>query len=147
MLPTQDKGGYRKFHYKSGEYYHIGHDYNCDIGDECKSIDDGIVIFAGLVNGFGSNGAKGGVVIVQYDGYIALFGHVHSLVKKGQLVKKDEVICKVHEYYSGTNDWTHLHFVIRLGSGIPETKWGYVTFEDLKYYVEPIKFIEMMEHV
>ena len=146
MLPVQDKGGYRKFHYKRSDgLYHIGHDLNCDAGDEVKLLDEGIVLYCGLAEGFGSNGAKGGVVIIQHAGYVSLYGHVHGTIRKGQIVKKDETIGKVHEYLSGTNDWTHLHWVNRLGTGIPKTKWGYVEFKDLKYYVEPIKFNEMIK--
>jgi murein DD-endopeptidase MepM/ murein hydrolase activator NlpD len=96
-----------------------------------------------LAYGFGSNGAKGGVVMIQHNEtfpFVTLSGHLNFTVKKGQVVEKGEVIGKIHEYKHGNDSLEHLHFCIWMGQGITAKRWGYV--EKMENYVNPKEFIK-----
>jgi hypothetical protein len=151
MLPVINRKLFptRKFHYKRKDgLYHIGTDISCYIGDKCEVRDEGIAVFNGIIEGFGSDGAKGGVVIIQHPGYVALYGHVTGTVEKGHLVKKGDVIGKVHEYCVNEMDLTHLHLVVRWGNGWPlGEKMGYAGFKELKKYTDPEKFFTFLEEI
>jgi murein DD-endopeptidase MepM/ murein hydrolase activator NlpD len=145
MQPCNDLGGYRGYSYRrSDNKIHTGHDYNCDLGEEVKAIADGEVLHADLAYGFGSDGAKGGVVIIQHKEknipFVTISGHLNFTVKKGQKVKAGEVIGKIHEYKVGNDNLEHLHFCVWLGKGIPNARWGYV--DKMEDYINPKAFIK-----
>jgi murein DD-endopeptidase MepM/ murein hydrolase activator NlpD len=138
MQPCKDKGGYRQFRYKKKNgLIHAGTDLNCDIGEICRVMDEGIVLFSGLAKRFGSNGTDGHVIIVQHSGYVSLYGHVKGIIKEKQFVKNGQILGHVEAYYSGKNDWTHVHWLTMFGSGIPKTKWGYVKESEIYLFCDP----------
>lgn len=133
--------------------YHCGHDYSCDAGDNDKSIADGKVVFSDEVNGFGSYGSNGGVIIIQHkvnnESFLALHGHIHRFKGVGDFVKEGDVIGEIIEYrnrFWNTNKkkyedskTDHLHFCIIVDSVIPSFPWGYR--ENLIGFFNPIEFI------
>jgi len=138
-----DKGRFRKF----GRYYkdagwHVGHDFDCPIGTEVFAVDDGIIIFSGQVNGFGSMNphSPGGVIIIQHENYCTLYGHIKRDLKKDSKVKKGDKIGEVAEFRNQNFLLPHLHFGKYEGEGLPKTKWGYVKKEDdVKKWLDPLK--------
>ena len=98
----------------SGKRKHAGTDFYCDEGTIIRAIESGIVI--------DSSDFYLGTEEVQIAGknYIARYGEVKSLVKKGQTVEKGQIIATVKkckglktamlhlELYADTNDLTPL---------------------------------------
>ena len=88
---------------------HAGTDYGAPIGTPVRVIGDGVVTFAGVMNGYGN------VVTVRHrqGGHSTLYAHLsHIQVRKGQSVSQGETIGQV-----GMTGWAtgpHLHFEFRL---------------------------------
>jgi murein DD-endopeptidase MepM/ murein hydrolase activator NlpD len=147
-----DHGRYRKFgkviEYNGKKKQHCGYDYDCPFGTPVLAITDGRVIHSSMDNGgFGgyNPSRSGGVTIIQHitnDGEVisAIYGHIVTHLKVGDIVLKDQFLGTVDHYYSGREDIPHLHFCIWAKGGMPPYPWGYVY--DLQHYVDPIKFID-----
>jgi len=87
--------------------FHTGIDIAAPPGKKFVSAEDGKVIFIGRKGGYGLT-----IIIQHSKGYKTLYGHcLIALVKKGQYVKKGQVIGRVGE--SGLSTGPHLHFEIR----------------------------------
>lgn len=143
MLPVnQDRGRFRKFGKLYKEGYHVGKDFDCDIGTPVVAYADGEIIFTGEVNGFGSMNphSSGGVIIIQHDGYCTLYGHITREKRVvGTMVKEGERIGTVAKFYNTGFLLPHLHFGKYQGVGMPKTKWGYVkTPEELDKWDNPL---------
>ena len=150
--PCKDRGGYRNFNffYKTNNivYYHLGHDFNCDLGDDVISIKDGKIIFSGQVNGFGGTNKKGGVVIVNHYNFVALYGHmeINKNYNVNDIIKEGDILGKISDYYTidkNTNkeiNVPHLHLGIWLGNDLPPFKWGYDI--DRKRWVDPVIYLK-----
>jgi murein DD-endopeptidase MepM/ murein hydrolase activator NlpD len=87
---------------------HTGIDIDAPYGTPIKAVQDGYVIFAGWLGGYGNT------VIIQHDEkYSTLYGHMRSYnVSEEQFVKQGFVIGSV-----GSTGWAtgpHLHFEIRI---------------------------------
>ncbi len=88
---------------------HAGTDYGAPIGTPVRVIGDGVVTFAGVMNGYGN------VVTVRHrqGGHSTLYAHLSRIqVRKGQSVSQGESIGQV-----GMTGWAtgpHLHFEFRL---------------------------------
>jgi murein DD-endopeptidase MepM/ murein hydrolase activator NlpD len=139
-----DLGKYRKFGFKLGNNFHCGHDYNCPLWTEVKSIQDGVVCFVGQKSGFGGwkPSKKGGVVCIKHGNIIAIYGHVKydRSLRTGQSVKEGQVIGLVSDYVSNGISLPHLHFCIYDGKSIPSTRWGYVP--KLNDWIPPLLYLK-----
>ncbi len=87
--------------------FHHGIDIAGKTGDYVISSNYGRVIFTGI------NGGYGLMVIISHAGNIStVYGHLSKiLVKKGQFVKRGEVIAEVGS--TGRSTGPHLHFEVR----------------------------------
>ncbi len=143
-----DKGGYRCFGWidTKTKKIHNGHDFNCPIGTDVKSVANGKVIFSGNINGFGSlnPSTKGGVVIIKHkDGnkvFYGLYGHVTNLIKNGMDVKQGDKIGIIAEFKNGEALCPHLHFAIWYANDYPPPPYGYV--DNLRFWIDPLEFIK-----
>lgn len=143
-FPCIDAGGYRGFGYElSNKKKHLGHDFNCPFGSSVHAIANGEVIFSGMVNGFGSFGGQGGVIIIKhkdkYDHeFIALYGHVTLAAGLGH-INKGDIIGYIIKYETSSFRADHLHFGINTHPGIPKFPWGYDT--EFTGWVDPVEYI------
>ena len=87
--------------------HHNGLDIVCARYTPIRSVDNGIVTYAG------NRGAFGNVVFVQHDGGLTtIYAHCDSLlVTTGARVLKDQVIAKVGT--TGQSSGYHLHFAVQ----------------------------------
>jgi murein DD-endopeptidase MepM/ murein hydrolase activator NlpD len=85
---------------------HWGVDYSSRLGTPILATADGIVTFSGKWAGFGN------VVEVSHGhDYVTRYAHASKLlVKKGQRVKRGDVIARVGS--SGRSTATHLHYEV-----------------------------------
>jgi len=113
-------GGRRDpFRYYS-ERFHTGIDIAADYGQPIRAAADGEVVSAQRVPVYGNQ-----IVIDHGHGMTSMYGHTSKmLVKKGQKVKKGDLIARVGS--SGRSTGSHLHFELRI-NGTP---------------VDPIKYLE-----
>ena len=83
---------------------HKGIDYGAPIGTPIRAAGDGVVVFAGVRNGFGN------VVMIQHGGvYTTLYGHMSTIgVKNGARVSQGQVIGAVG--MTGLATGPHLHY-------------------------------------
>jgi murein DD-endopeptidase MepM/ murein hydrolase activator NlpD len=95
-----------------GSEFHKGMDFAGEIGTPIKATGNGVVIFAGWQSGYGN------VVILSHGyGFTTLYGHCSKLlVKKGDKVKKSQVISKMGS--TGRSTGPHLHYEVRLNGKI-----------------------------
>lgn len=149
ILPVQiDKGGYRKFGYKSGRFYHAGHDFNCGLNEIVRSVANGVVLFSSQISsGFGGYkpNKPGGVLIIRHfdskgNAFVALYGHIESDIIDNENVVQGQRLGHVHQYVSDGIKLPHLHYGINLFDGIPESPWGYVKDLAKLGWVDPIEF-------
>lgn len=92
---------------KKQKSFHSGIDIPCAEGTNVVSVEDGIVIFAGVQAGYGNF-----VMIQHNDGYITCFGHLSKiLVKTNQSVSKSQIIALSGN--TGVSTGAHLHFEVR----------------------------------
>ena len=83
---------------------HLGIDIGAKRGVKIYAVNDGKVIFAGRLGGYGN-----AVKISHADGYMSLYAHQSKLaVKKGQFVKAKQVIGYIGS--TGRSTGPHLHF-------------------------------------
>lgn len=88
---------------------HSGTDFGAPIGTPVRVIGDGVVTFAGVMNGYGN------VVTVRHrqGGHSTLYAHLSKIqVRKGQTISQGETVGLV-----GMTGWAtgpHLHFEFRL---------------------------------
>lgn len=84
--------------------FHKGIDIPAPKDTDILACDDGIVLFSGVMNGYGNV-----VKLKHFDGKITLYAHNNSnLVKEGDIVKTGQVIAKVGT--TGNSTGNHLHF-------------------------------------
>jgi lipoprotein NlpD len=90
-----------------GGVMHEGIDIAAPAGTPIHAADEGSVIFAGRLHGYGN------VVIVQHDGgYVTVYGHnQRNLVREGQRVSRGEEIAELGA--TGRASGPNLHFEVR----------------------------------
>jgi murein DD-endopeptidase MepM/ murein hydrolase activator NlpD len=89
------------------EVFHGGLDLAAGMGTPVMAAQDGTVIFEGLRGHYGN-----AIVLEHGAGLTSWYGHLSQiLVKKGQIVKRGDVIGKVGK--TGRATGPHLHFEIR----------------------------------
>jgi murein DD-endopeptidase MepM/ murein hydrolase activator NlpD len=87
---------------------HYGVDYSVRLGTPIFSTGDGIVTYAGKWSGFGLT-----VEVSHGYDYVTRYAHTSKiLVKKGQRVRRGDVIARVGS--SGRSTATHLHYEVLL---------------------------------
>ncbi|MGB6607731.1 MAG: LysM peptidoglycan-binding domain-containing protein [Atribacterota bacterium] len=88
--------------------FHTGIDIGSPKGTNIVAAESGIVSYAGYMRGYGN------VIILSHNvGYSTVYGHNSvNLVKKGQHVKRGNIIGKVGS--TGNATGPHLHFEVRL---------------------------------
>ena len=88
--------------------FHAGIDIGSPTGTNIVAAESGRVSYAGYMRGYGN------VIILSHDGaYSTVYGHNSvNLVKKGQYVKRGNIIGKVGS--TGNATGPHLHFEVRL---------------------------------
>jgi murein DD-endopeptidase MepM/ murein hydrolase activator NlpD len=98
---------------------HDGIDIAAGIGTAVRAADDGTVIFAGRLHGYGN------AVILQHSaGYVTVYGHnERNLVRYGAEVVRGEVIAELGS--SGRTTGPNLHFEVRF-QGQPQNPLAYL---------------------
>ncbi|MCP4134848.1 MAG: peptidoglycan DD-metalloendopeptidase family protein [bacterium] len=115
----------------SGKYqFHSGHDIAAPAGTRIKATASGKVIK------YRWSGAYGKAILVQHGhGYITVYGHCSTFkAKRGQKVKRGEVIATVGDTGRATGD--HVHYEVRFG-GLPVNPVPYLNnknYNKLKGY-------------
>ena len=102
-----------------GGVMHEGIDIAAPAGTPIHAADEGSVIFAGRLHGYGN------VVIVQHDGgYVTVYGHnQRNLVREGLRVSRGEEIAELGA--TGRASGPHLHFEVRYNNR-PQNPMGYL---------------------
>jgi murein DD-endopeptidase MepM/ murein hydrolase activator NlpD len=91
---------------------HHGVDITNSYRTSIKASADGVVEYAGWLNGYGY-----AVIINHQNGYKSVYGHNSKLlVKKSQNIKRGQTISLMGS--TGRSTGTHVHFEVRL-NGIP----------------------------
>jgi murein DD-endopeptidase MepM/ murein hydrolase activator NlpD len=89
---------------------HFGTDFGAKRGTPVMSVEDGVVIFAGVEGGYGNM-----VKVKHSGGYVSLYGHLDGFrVSVGDSVSKGEVIA--YSGNTGTSSGPHLHLGIYLNN-------------------------------
>jgi murein DD-endopeptidase MepM/ murein hydrolase activator NlpD len=102
--------GYRIHPVLGTKRFHAGIDIAVPMGTSIYSLKDGIVIFSGVMSGYGN------VIMVNHGDITSLYAHNSSLkVKEGQVVKSGQLIA--YSGNSGLSTGPHLHFEIRNKNG------------------------------
>ncbi|WP_296644872.1 M23 family metallopeptidase [Romboutsia sp. 13368] len=84
--------------------FHKGIDIPAPQDTDILACDDGIVLFSGIMNGYGNV-----IKLKHFDGKITLYAHNNSnLVEEGDIIKTGQVIAKVGT--TGNSTGNHLHF-------------------------------------
>lgn len=84
--------------------FHKGIDIPAPQDTDILACDDGIVLFSGVMNGYGNV-----VKLKHFDNKITLYAHNNSnIVKNGDVIKAGQVIAKVGT--TGNSTGNHLHF-------------------------------------
>ncbi len=98
----------------SGEgAYHTGIDISSSIGTRVTATADGVVIQAGMSNGYGGYGRL--VILDHGNGYQTYYGHLSRVnVMQGQLVRQGDVVGLVG--MTGRSTGPHLHYEVRVGA-------------------------------
>ncbi len=99
---------------------HTGVDIGGESGDAIHAADDGVVVSAGWLGGYGN------ATIIDHGGGMAtLYGHQSQIVvSEGERVSRGQVIGRVG--CTGTCTGPHLHFEVRI-DGVPVNPVPYVT--------------------
>lgn len=98
---------------------HYGVDYSARLGTPIFATGDGVVTFAGKWASFGLT-----VEVSHGFGYVTRYAHTSKiLVKKGQRIKRGDVIARVGS--SGKSTATHLHYEV-LKDGHKKNPLAYV---------------------
>jgi len=86
--------------------FHNGVDIKAKVGTWIGAAADGVVIYAGWINGYGKS-----IKIKHENGYVTLYAHLSEIyVKNGQKVKAGKLIGKSGN--TGLSTGPHLHFSI-----------------------------------
>ncbi len=100
--------GYRRSPFGRSMEFHNGLDIAAPYGSNVRATADGTVFYVGYISGYGWS-----VVIKHGYGYETSYCHNSKiLVKKGQQVKKGEIISKVGS--SGRSTGSHVHYTIKV---------------------------------
>ncbi|MDM8544723.1 M23 family metallopeptidase [Desulfococcaceae bacterium HSG9] len=105
--------GYRESPFKRNKLaFHRGFDIATKVGTPIKATADGVVIFSGYQRDFGR------LITIDHGNNITTsYGHAKKLLKKkGNIVKKGDVIAKVGK--SGRTTGYHVHYEVHV-KGIP----------------------------
>lgn len=110
--------GYRIHPIFNTKKLHKGIDIPATTGTPAVAIDDGVVIFSGVQNGYGNT-----VMIQHDDGKVTLYAHNNSLaVSKGDKVTKGQVVSRIGS--TGNSTGPHLHFEVRInGNAVDPMKY------------------------
>ena len=107
--------------------FHKGIDIAAPVGTPVKSVMDGKVIFTGWIRGYGE------IVIIKNGNLITKYAHNSKiLVKKGDFVKKGEIIAEVGK--TGRATGPHLHFEVVL-NGRNVDPINYFNDNEVKYHL------------
>ena len=106
------------------ERYHAGLDIAAGYGTKIYAVEDGIVTEIGLDKGYG----YGNYVKIDHgNGVETLYAHASKLlVKRGDKVKKGDIIANVGS--TGTSTGNHLHLEIRINGELKDPM-DYINFE------------------
>lgn len=117
--PITSPFGYRVHPVTGTTRFHSGLDFGVDYGTEIRSADNGVVIHADWMGGYGN------CVIVQHNNDLStLYGHQSEiLVKQGDTVLQGQTLGRVGS--TGMSTGPHLHFEVRQG-GTPVDPLGYL---------------------
>ncbi|UJF19722.1 M23 family metallopeptidase [Vibrio sp. SS-MA-C1-2] len=90
------------------EKFHKGLDYRCKVGDEVKAVADGVVTTVNY-----QRGGYGRTVKLGHSfGFTSVYAHLNkALVKRGQFIKKGDVIAQCGN--TGRSTASHLHLEFR----------------------------------
>lgn len=103
-----DRFGWRKHPILNETLFHTGLDLRAPRGEPIRSAQDGRIIYAGWLRGYGQT-----MVVRHVGGYTTRYAHCSQLLKKkGDKVKRGERIAKVGT--SGMSTGPHVHFEVRL---------------------------------
>lgn len=115
--------------YRNIKKFHEGIDFNCSIGTNVRSTGDGVVHEINY-----SNRGYGNEIIIDHGfGYKTRYAHLSKiLVKKGQKVKRGEIIGKVGN--TGKSVGPHLHYeVLKNGKAINPINFFYLDLSPEEY--------------
>ena len=99
--------GYRNHPILKKKILHTGVDLKADMNTAVYSPYNGVVVYAGWINGYGKM-----IIIDNGNDFQTRFAHLNRiLVKKGDKIKKGKVIAKTGE--TGMVTGPHLHYEIR----------------------------------
>jgi murein DD-endopeptidase MepM/ murein hydrolase activator NlpD len=100
--------GYRISPFGFRREFHDGLDIAAPYGTSIRAAADGMVVFVGYKNGYGNM-----VTISHGYGFETSYGHTSKiLVKRGQKVKKGQIIAKVGN--TGRSTGPHVHYIVRV---------------------------------
>jgi murein DD-endopeptidase MepM/ murein hydrolase activator NlpD len=98
---------------------HDGVDIVAEAGTAVRAADDGAVIFAGRLRGYGN-----AVIIGHSGGYVTVYGHnQRNLVRDGDAVARGQVIAELGS--TGRTTGPNLHFEVRY-QGQPRNPLAYL---------------------
>ncbi|HHW01379.1 MAG TPA: peptidoglycan DD-metalloendopeptidase family protein [Thermoanaerobacterales bacterium] len=104
--------GYRRSPFGSRREFHDGLDIAAPYGTPIRAAADGMVVFTGYRQGYGNM-----VTISHGYGIETSYGHTSKiLVKRGQKVKKGQVIAKVGN--TGRSTGPHVHYMVSVNGGL-----------------------------
>lgn len=142
-----ETGGYLGFGAEVSGKRHNGGDYKSAVGTAVFAVTDGVVVYSGSYEGFGSlnPSSKGGVMVVEHTNrsgarFFAVYGHATPLVKPGARVTKGQQIGTIHMFKNGGVALPHLHFGIYIGDRFPTSGWGYSS--SLANWAEPKAYLD-----
>lgn len=98
--------GYRRSPFGYRKEFHDGLDIAAPYGTSIRAAADGMVVFVGYKSGYGNM-----VTISHGYGFETSYGHTSKvLVKKGQKVKKGQIIAQVGN--TGRSTGPHVHYMV-----------------------------------
>ena len=116
---TSSRFGYRASPFTGKREFHKGVDISARMGAPVVATADGMVAFSGLDRGYGRT-----IVLKHGYGLKTRYAHLKRiLVKKGQFVKRGEIIGLVGN--SGRSTGSHLHYEVHL-YGVPVNPMKYI---------------------
>jgi murein DD-endopeptidase MepM/ murein hydrolase activator NlpD len=117
--PITSPFGWRVHPIFGTQRFHSGIDIGAEYGDAIRAADNGVVVFADWMGGYGK-----AVIIDHGHGISTLYGHQSQLlVSEGQRVNKGDIIGRVGS--TGYSTGPHLHFEVRQ-NGTPVNPVGYL---------------------
>jgi murein DD-endopeptidase MepM/ murein hydrolase activator NlpD len=111
LLPVRgrvgDRFGWRRHPILGETLFHTGVDIRADFGQPIRASQDGRVIFAGWLRGYGRT-----LVVRHSDGFTTRYAHCSRLLKRvGDRVRRGARIARVGS--SGLSTGPHVHFEVR----------------------------------